>query len=241
MMKMEATLQIATLNLCLGLKFKKDLVKDLLITNDIDILLMQEIELEGDFNCGLMSIPGYMFEAEKNNFKKRVGIYIRNSIKYVRNTNLEGENAHLIVLDIENGKKKKKRVINIYRSFNPNGETAKELFTRQLLLIHAAYVGDTVIMGDFNLDYAKRHDVNYDRKNYFELFDEKLGDLNLIQMVRFVTWSRLVGLVLRSSILDHIYVNNVTLIKNVTHEKPCFGDHELIMARICIDKPQPKI
>ena len=29
-------------------------------------LLMQEIELERDFNCELMSIPGYMFEAEKS-------------------------------------------------------------------------------------------------------------------------------------------------------------------------------
>ena len=91
-------------------------------------------------------------------------------------------------------------------------------------------------MGDYNLDYAKRHDVNYDRKNYFELFEEKLGDLNLIQMVKFVTWSRLVGLVLRSSILDHIYVNGVNLIRNVNHERPCFGDHELIMAQFCIDK-----
>ena len=91
-------------------------------------------------------------------------------------------------------------------------------------------------MGDYNLDYAKRHDVNYDRKNCFELFEEKLGDLNLIQMVKFVTWSRLVGLVLRSSILDHIYVNGVNLIRNVNHERPCFGDHELIMAQFCIDK-----
>ena len=133
-----------------------------------------------------------------------------------------------------------KRIINVYRSFNPNGETAKELFTRQLNLICTAFNDDTVIIGDFNLDYARRHDVTYDRKNYFELFEEKLGDLNLLQLVKFVTWSCLVGLVLRSSILDHIYVNGVTLIKNVTRVKQCFGDHELIMAQICIDRSQPK-
>ena len=40
--------------------------------------------------------------------------------------------------------------------------------------------------------------------------------------------------------LPYIYVNGVTLIKNVTHDKPCFGDHELIMAQICIDKPRLK-
>ena len=49
-------LKIATLNLCLGLKFKKDLVKSLLQTHDIDILLMQETELEADFDCELLNI-----------------------------------------------------------------------------------------------------------------------------------------------------------------------------------------
>ena len=45
---------------------------------------------------------------------------------------------------------------------------------------------------------------------------------------------------LRSSILDHIYVNNIALLNNVTQEKPCFGDHILIMAFLCISKPQQK-
>ena len=39
-------LKVATLNLCLGLKNKKDLVKSLLIENDIDVLCMQETEIE---------------------------------------------------------------------------------------------------------------------------------------------------------------------------------------------------
>ena len=38
-------LRIATLNLCLGLKYKKDLVKEILLTNEIDILSLQETEL----------------------------------------------------------------------------------------------------------------------------------------------------------------------------------------------------
>ena len=73
------------------------------------------------------------------------------------------------------------------------------------------------------------------------IFDSKLGELNLLQLVKFDTWSRQVGLVLRSSLLDHVYVNNVDLIKNITHSKPCFGDHELIIAQCCITRPLPKI
>ena len=121
---------------------------------------------------------------------------------------MEGENAHLIIIDVLNGKKSRKRLINIYGSFNPNGESAKDLFVRQLNLIKNAYNNETVLMGDLNLDYKKRSDVNDPRKDYFELFEEKLGDLNLLQLVNFDTWSRLVGSTLRSSMLDHIYVNN---------------------------------
>ena len=91
------------MNLCLGLKYKKDLVKDILLKNDIDILMMQEIEIENDFDCELLNIPGYRFECER-----RFGSYIKNSIKYDRYNVLEGENNHLSIIDIENGLKKKR-------------------------------------------------------------------------------------------------------------------------------------
>ena len=51
--KMSKNLKIATLNLCLGLKNKKDLVKEILMSNEIDILAMQEIELESNFDCNI--------------------------------------------------------------------------------------------------------------------------------------------------------------------------------------------
>ena len=68
--RLNLCLKIATLNLCLGLKFKKDQVKNILMENNIDILVMQEIEIEPNFNCELLSIPGYRFESENNYVKK---------------------------------------------------------------------------------------------------------------------------------------------------------------------------
>ena len=53
---MAPQLKIGTLNLCLGLKNKKDLVKDILMSNEIDILAMQEIELESTFDTNLLNI-----------------------------------------------------------------------------------------------------------------------------------------------------------------------------------------
>ena len=49
------------------------------------------------------------------------------------------------------------------------------------------------------------------------------------------------GTQLRSSILDHIYVKNVSLVKNVMHIKPCFGDHELILAEYYVNRAKPVI
>ena len=97
------------------------MVKNILIENDIDVLSLQETEIESDFDCELLSIPGYRFEYESNNVKRRVGTYIKSTIKYERCTSLEGINNHLVIIDILNGRKKKKCIINIYRSFNPNG------------------------------------------------------------------------------------------------------------------------
>ena len=100
---------------------------------------------------------------------------------------------------------------------------------------------DIIVIGDFNLDYKKKYDVNYCNANLFEIFDGRLEDLNLIQLVKFDTWSRIVGLECRSSVLDHIYVNCVSLVQNVSHSKPIFGDHELVTAELCIIKPVTKV
>ena len=148
-------LKIATLNLCLGLKFKKDLVKNILLENDIDVLSLQETEIESDFDCELLSIPGYRFEYETNDVKRRVGTYIRNTIKYERCSSLEGINNHLLIIDILNGRKKRKRIINIYRSFNPIGLSERDLYSNQLDVIRNSFNHDTVLLGDLNLDYNK--------------------------------------------------------------------------------------
>ena len=63
-----------------------------------------------------------------------------------------------------------------------------------------------ILIGDFNLDYGKIYDDNYNNKNLFQDFEDILSSFNLIQLVKFETWSRMVGTERRSSILDHIYI-----------------------------------
>ena len=210
-------IKIATLNLCLGLKNKKDLVKDILCENSVDILLMQETEIDNGFDCRLLSIPGYVLEIEEKCNKKRVGFYIKDSIKYQRRSEFEEKNCHIIVIDIQSKTKNVKRLINVYRSFNTEGNSANNMFIKQLDLIKRAFENNTVMMGDFNLDFNKISDINYTHANLFDEFELRLGPLKLAQLVNFDTWSRVVGTILRSSCLDHIYVNDIGLVNNVTH------------------------
>ena len=80
-----------------------------------------------------------------------------------------------------------------------------------------------LVIGDFNIDYAKVHDDNYCNKNLFNDFEEVLSKFNLVQLVNFVTWSRMVGSLRKTSILDHIYV-----ISNLKNSDLYFGDHVMV-------------
>ena len=56
-----------------------------------------------------------------------------------------------------------------------------------------------------------------------------LGDLNLIQIVDFKTWVRMIRGEIKESILDHIYTADPFQIKNLQIHAPIFCDHKLIM------------
>jgi hypothetical protein len=132
-------------------------------------------------------------------------------VEYMRRVDLEGVDSHLIVVDIR--AKSNIRIINFYRCFNPQeGISAKNKFIMQLQLIKRAMTSKTFIIGDFNIDYRRRYDVEYRLRDLFGSFDEILGGINLVQMIDFTTWSRMVLNVYRESILDHVYCTDHELI-----------------------------
>ena len=57
--KMELQIKLGTLNLCQGLQSKKNLVKQTIIHEEIDLLFMQETEIKFNLNHELLSFPGY--------------------------------------------------------------------------------------------------------------------------------------------------------------------------------------
>ena len=231
------SVKIAMINLCLGLKSKKDLVKVALLEHSIDILCMQETEIPADFSEELIQIPGFDLELEVNATKRRVGMYINSKLSFRRRFELEGNDSSVVIIDLFD--ERKTRIINIYRNFNPVGMSARNKFIQQLKIIKLAFTKNTVLLGDFNLDYTKKFDQNYMNRVLFEDFEEHLSSLDLNQLVNFPTWSRIINLAFKTSIIDHIYVKDPTCVSAPVGIRLCFSDHDLIMFTMktkCVQK-----
>ena len=222
------TLKIATWNLCLGLFHKKDYVRTQLYENNIDILTLQETELSPELQLENLQIKGYSIEVENNNKKRRVTIYIKNSISYKRRVDLEKEGLHVIILDVESSPPI--RVITIYRTFNPQcGCTPRENFRKQLNIINDATTPSTILLGDFNIDKNKRHLADYNQRLLFQDLEEVIGHHQYTQHVKEATWERTIQEQVKNSILDHIYCTDSTIVDNIVYMDTIYGDHKMII------------
>ena len=239
---MVENLKVATWNVCLGLKNKKDYVARMIRENDIDVCGIQECEIDKDFPPSVLAFKDYNIEIEENIEKARVCMYIKQNINYKRRKDLEGENLHLVVIDIESSKNY--RIVNIYRSFQNNNElTQRERFCEQIIKIKTAVESSNntsvIIMGDFNLDENQKNEDNYRNHHLYEILNESFDTLNLLQLINFPTWSRLINNSLKSSILDHVYARDPTEVTNITNFKPIIGDHLCVMFNLKITKLKP--
>ena len=111
------SIKLATWNICLGLKTKKDYIYDTLNQMNIDICLLQEVEIAKDYQQSLLTSKNFKIEVESNDIKSRSAIIIRDNVNYTRRSDIEGKNLGIVIIDL-NGHEKF-RVINVYRSFNP--------------------------------------------------------------------------------------------------------------------------
>ena len=144
---------------------------------------------------------------------------------------MEKENTHLLIIDVK--AEVPIRVINVYRSFRPQGlMSADALFKAQLDLIKGAVAPNCFVIGDFNLDAGMAYRDDYYNKKYLRNLIDFTLENNFDQIVTFDTWSRTINGSKKKSILDHIYTNNSAIVNNVNFETPTFGDHVLVMATL---------
>ena len=235
------SVKIATWNLCLGLKKKKEYVIDTLRRENIDICLLQEVDIPCDYPINILSSKDYKLEVDKSTLKSRCAFMIKNNINYTRRDDLESTDLSLCVIDI-NGPENY-RLINCYRLFNPpNNQTQNEHFALQLEMINKILNNPNgrkiIIAGDFNLDDDNRYSCNYRYRNLFEIQNAIFDNHHLIQIIEFSTWQRVINNVLKQSILDHVYVKDPTLVFNIYSIDPLIGDHKLVVFEVT-HIPQP--
>ena len=110
-----------------------------------------------------------------NSDKKRAGIYIRSDLKYVRRSDLENGDRHLVIIDVLSHKPI--RIINVYRSFRPQGGISPEaFFLAQLDVIKKALTKNCFVMGDFNLDVKKEARTDYAYRVPFSHLSDFVAD-----------------------------------------------------------------
>ena len=209
-------IKIATWNLCLGLSNKKDYVSKIINEHKLDIVCLQETDIQLNYPINILSFKGYDYLSENNTTKARCGIYINNQITYQRRFDLEKPNCGIIIIDINITRKY--RIHCLYRVFQPNNQdTQYGYFKSQMDILSETGAEDStvsIIMGDFNLDEKQKNNTQYSHHRYYDLLQEKFNELNMIQLIKFNTWSRLVGNgavgnILKESCLDHLYTNNM--------------------------------
>ena len=205
--------------------------------NNVNVCCLQETEVQADFPESLLSTGGFSLALELNDNKKRAGIYIRNDVKYVRRTDLECKNFHIVICDINTACLV--RVICIYRSFRPPGMISPEaFFNAQLSILKNSLTSNCYILGDFNLDASMAYRPDYNYKIPMTSLSNFVSDSNLYQLVSFNTWSRIIKGIKKESMLDHVYVNNVAQVSNVDFCSPVFGDHVLVLIELNLKTPK---
>ena len=123
------------------------------------------------------------------------------------------------------------RIINVYRSFvTYDNDRPIDKFQNQLSIISNALNESPakipIILGDFNLDYNRIYQSNYNFSTLYEHLLAVFDPLGLIQLVNFETWSRFVQQIKKSSILDHIYSKDPELIRDLQPIDTEIGDHK---------------
>ena len=114
--------------------------------------------------------------------------------------------------------------------------SANGFFKTQLEVVEGVVTENCSVMGDFKLDAQMDHNQDYTQKALLKILKIVTLAKNLMQIVDFTTWSRTVKGNLKQSLLDHVYVSNFAMVKNVDFEVPTFVDHILIKVKLPFKK-----
>ena len=185
-----------------------------------------------DEDLDFYRMEGYTLEIENVTqlFKRRTLMYLSNNIIYKRESNVEGEDNHIIVVRLV---KQEILIASLYRTYQlTRHENHTAAFNEQIHVLSQVLNNENrvVILGDFNLDQRRRSDPSYHHSRLYNIWKDFEAHHQLSQLVKFVTWSRLDRGQLKTSLLDHIYTNDEGVIDSVVELASTTSDHCPVLA-----------
>ena len=221
---------------------KIDEIKLILQQKKPDVFIVNELNLYKNDDQNLCNMEGYNFEHDnllKTRGVSRTGMWIADNLVYKRIKKSENLGESVVIIKIGYPNQRKFNLIGFYRQwsktfnripFQPLSiKEQEENFRNQMDKIKMISDIETIVLGDFNIDYnlfskKEAEKINYEKtfKERLNIISDKLLANNFFQLIKENTRT--------DKILDHIYYNNMNkLIKaNVLHDSST--DHKFIVA-----------
>ena len=185
----------------------------------LDILVLTETFFSNKTSDELYNIHGFdiLRKDRKNGSGGGIAIYVNSELNITRRTDLEEADLEVLWLQVSPFKSKRSLLMaGIYRSPNKKVEYDRKLSEN----IERAYMlnMETILTGDFNLDYLKKDTFNRHR------LVKELKDSKFIQKVSSITRPA------SKSCLDHIWSTKPERIVNIVCPDICISDHLPVLA-----------
>ena len=223
------------------LSTKIDEIKTILKQKKPDIFIINELNLYKNYDINMCSAEGYNFEHDnlyKSRGVARTGMYIASNFNYERIKKCELNGESIVAIKIGYPNTKKLNIIGFYRQWSktfcnkpfekysiPQQETN---FENQMAKIKEFSNTETIIMGDFNIDYhifdkSEDQKINYEKnfKKRLITIKENLLSSNFNQLIKTNTHAH--------KILDHIYYNNMIKLHRAYVDEDSSSDHKFII------------
>lgn len=216
---MTARLTIAQLNIN-SVRNKLHDINSLLLSHDIDILLLTESNLNSSFPSSLLEVTGYSSWRKDREKRKGGGllIYAKNSLKVSVVEKSLMRASESLCIDVKLSRRKRAYILLVYRPPNSNKEAFISSFEDT---INAFNKEDYLfILGDMNIDLLSTDHCPF-RKRYMDI----IHAYDFLQVVSSPT--RMGNM--KNSLLDHLIIK-----KGLSHytsrviDVP-FSDHEAIL------------
>ena len=233
-----------------GLSWKTELRKQI---NEIEIniekynlhiLGISEANLSKGADDAKVQIENYNFIADKgidsNRENARVVVYIRQDVDYKLRKDLMKNTVPEVWIDVGRGPSKKTigfiyREHTVWEEIGKNGNSSSlqeqkrrfSLWLNEKRLLWSKRT-ETLILGDFNIDWNRKADIAYTKIDMIEDIEESLEQSNFSQLITGDTWAR--GD--QKSRIDLCFTNKPQNISTVNNKICGSSDHNIIFIEL---------